>query len=334
MATRKARTGGKKDATLPPRETLLWMYLTMRRIRRFEETAEQLFKAARMRGTVHFYIGEEATAAGVCALLRRQDYITSTHRGHGHCIAKGGELSKMMAELLGRVTGYCGGKGGSMHIADIELGILGANGIVGAGMPIAVGAALGSRIRGEDKVTVCFFGDGAGPTGAFHESVNFAALQKLPVVFVCENNQYGMSTTTEMSNAGPGIGARGTMYGIPGVVVDGNDVFAVFEVAREAVARAKSGEGPTLIESKTYRMKGHTVNDLATYRSEDEVKEWAAKDPILRFVARVTQDGALKQEDLDGLDAQIEKEIADAVEFGEASPFPLLEAIEQGVYAD
>lgn len=334
MTARKSRSASENTSELPPRDMLVWMYHTMRRIRRFEEAAEVAFRNARMRGALHFYIGEEATATGVCAHLRRDDYITSTHRGHGHCIAKGGQLNKMMAELFGRVTGYCGGKGGSMHIADLDLGILGANGVVGAGIPIATGAALGAKLRGEDKVVVCFFGDGAGPTGAFHEGVNFGALNALPIVYMCENNQYGMATTSERANAGSGIAGRAASYGIPGAVVDGNDVFAVYKVTKEAVDRARTGGGPTLIESKTYRFKGHTVHDLAPYRAKQEVEEWLKKDPLERFKKTVTSHKALSAEEFDQLDAEVEREVAEAVEFAEASPFPPLESIEQGVYAD
>ena len=334
MASRKSSTGSKRKVQRPPREKLLWMYRTMMRIRRFEEAAEDAFRNARMRGALHFYIGEEATATGVCADLRTDDYITSTHRGHGHCIAKGGQLNKMMAELFGRVTGYCGGKGGSMHIADLDIGILGANGIVGAGIPIAAGAGLGVKLSGEDGVVVCFFGDGAGPTGAFHEGVNFAAVKDLPVIFVCENNHYGMATTSANSNAGPSIAARAVAYGIHGASVDGNDVFAVHAVALEAIDRARNGGGPTLIEADTYRFKGHTVHDMAAYRAKKELEEWLKKDPIERFKKTVSTEKLLDAEDMTGIDSEVEREVADAVEFAEASPYPELDSIEQGVYAD
>ena len=334
MASRKSSTSSKRKVQRPPREKLLWMYRTMMRIRRFEEAAEDAFRNARMRGALHFYIGEEATATGMCADLRTDDYITSTHRGHGHCIAKGGQLNKMMAELYGRVTGYCGGKGGSMHIADLDIGILGANGIVGAGIPIAAGAGLGVKLSGEDRVVVCFFGDGAGPTGAFHEGVNFAAVKDLPVIFVCENNHYGMATTSTNSNAGPSIAARADSYGIHGATVDGNDVFAVNAVAREAIDRARNGGGPTLIEADTYRFKGHTVHDMAAYRAKKELEDWLKKDPIERFKKTVSTEKLLDADDLTGIDSEVEREVADAVEFAEASPYPELDSIEQGVYAD
>ena len=310
-----------------------WIYQTMRRIRRFEETAEEAFKAAKMRGALHFYIGEEATATGACAALEDGDFITSTHRGHGHCIAKGARMDKMMAELFGRTTGYSGGKGGSLHIADLELGKLGANGIVGAGIPIATGAALGSKLRQDGQVTISFFGDGAGPTGAFHEGVNVAATMKLPVIFLCENNQYGMATHNEFANAAP-ISARGPAYSIPSPKIDGNDVFEVYETVKEAADRARNGEGPTLIESLTYRHKGHTVLDQKNYRTKEEIAEWVARDPIERFRTAVSSAKRMTAKEFDAIDADIEREIENAVSFAEASPWPTLDAIERDVYAE
>ena len=307
------------------------MYRTMRRIRRFEETAEVAYRAAKMRGALHFYIGEEASATGVCAALNEGDFITSTHRGHGHCIAKGARLDKMMAELYGRTTGYCGGKGGSMHIADVASGNLGANGIVGAGVPIAVGAALGSKLRNDGKVTVCFFGDAAGPTGAFHEGVNMGSVLNVPVVFVCENNQYGMATHTEYANAAP-VGDRGPAYGMPSERIDGNDVFEVYARAKVAIDRARNGEGPTLIETITYRQKGHTIHDSKGYRDEEEIAKWIARDPIERFKRVALEAKALTDEDLQAIDDEVEEAIKQAEEFAEASPWPTLDAIEQDVY--
>ncbi len=340
MTTEKASSAdpelplrGRGGRMLPARGTLVTMYRQMVRIRRFEETAEEMFKQARMRGALHFYIGEEASGVGVCAALETRDFITSTHRGHGHCIAKGGRMDLMMAELFGRATGYCGGKGGSMHIADLDIGILGANGIVGAGIPIAAGAGLGSKLRGEDAVTVCFFGDGAGPTGAFHEGVNFAAVKKLPVIFVCENNQYGMATRSDQSNAGSSIAARGDAYGIPGVVVDGQDAIVVWEAAAEAVKRARSGAGPTLIESVTYRYKGHTVGDMAGYRSKEELAEWMQRDPIQRLRSELLDHALVEESVLDEIDVTVAAEVEAAVEFAEASPFPDPATIEEDVYA-
>ncbi|NMB17044.1 MAG: thiamine pyrophosphate-dependent dehydrogenase E1 component subunit alpha, partial [Firmicutes bacterium] len=265
------------------KDTLVVMLRKMLAIRYFEQAILRFFEQDLVRGATHVYLGEEAVGVGVCTALRPDDYISSTHRGHGHCIAKGGDLNKMTAELLGKATGYCKGKGGSMHIADLDLGILGANGIVGSGIPIAVGAALGSTIKGDDRVAAAFFGDGASNTGAFHEGINMAAVWKLPVVFVCENNMYAVSTSTRESLAIEGVVERAAGYGIPGVQVDGNDVLQVYEAAREAVARAREGKGPTLLECLTYRWTGHTVGDPGLYRSKEEVEAWKQKDPIPRF---------------------------------------------------
>ena len=340
MAARKPKATGTRTRSkaaktkLPGKEMLEWMYRTMVRIRLFEEAADRAFQAARMRGALHFYIGEEASGTGVCAALNDTDYITSTHRGHGHCIAKGARLDWMMAELYGKATGYCGGKGGSMHIADLDLGNLGANGIVGGGLSIATGAALGSKIRGEDKVTVCFFGDGAAPNGTFHESINFGALHDLPIVYVCENNQWGMGSHVSNTNAGPGIASRAASYGIPGVMVDGNDVFEVFEKATVAVERARSGKGPTLLVCETYRHRGHTVHDQATYRDKKDVEKWLKRDPLERFRATMASTKAMSKQELAAIDAETEIEVEAAVEFAEASPFPQLETLEQGVYVD
>ena len=314
-------------------DQLRWIYRIMRSIRRFEETAEEAFLAAKMRGALHFYIGEEATATGVCAALDEGDFITSTHRGHGHCIAKGARMDKMMAELFGRTTGYSGGKGGSMHIADIELGNLGANGIVGAGIPIAAGAALGSKLRKDGKVTVAFFGDGAGPTGAFHEGVNVASTMNLPAVFVCENNQYGMATHTDFSNAAP-INLRGPAYGIPSACIDGNDVFEVYAVTKKAADRARRGEGPSLIEALTYRHKGHTVLDQKNYRTKEEIAAWVARDPIERFLKTVNEAERLDEDGFQAIDAQIERDIEHAVAFAEASPWPNVDVVERDVYVE
>ena len=340
MATTKARTKKGRSARkrnvreLPPKAKLEWIYRIMKRIRLFEEAADNAFQTGRMRGALHFYSGEEATGTGVCAALDQTDYITSTHRGHGHCIAKGGRLDLMMAELYGRATGYCGGKGGSMHIADLDLGILGANGIVGAGLPIATGAALGTKLRGEKNVAVCFFGDGAAPQGAFHESINFGAIHKLPVVYVCENNQYGMASRVSETSAGPGLVSRAATYGIPGALVDGNDVFKVYEQATEFVKRARKGDGPSLMIAETYRHHGHTVHDQAGYRDSEEVEKWLKLDPIVRFSQAVVKAKALTRKRMDVIDAEVEQEIAEALEFAESSPFPTIDTIEQGVYAD
>ncbi len=332
----RSKASGRRQARLrlPGRQRLRSMYRTMKRIRLFEEAADRAFQSARMIGELHFYIGEEATATGVCAALRDEDYITSTHRGHGHCIAKGGRLDMMMAELFGRATGYCGGKGGSMHIADLDLGILGANGIVGGGLPMAPGAAYGSKLKGDGRVTVSFFGDGAVATGAFHESVNFASLHDLPLVYVCENNQYAMASHVSNTAGGPGLAARAESYGVPATEMDGNDVVEVFETTRKAVARARAGRGPSFLIANTYRHRGHTVAPDPPYRSDAEVTEWMARDPIERFRRDVIAARALTVEQLDGIDAEVEREAEQALEFAESSPYPDVETLLEGVYVD
>ena len=256
-------------------ETKKTIYRNMLRIRRFEEQIFEVYTGGLMHGLAHLYIGEEAVAVGVCSALRDDDYITSTHRGHGHCVAKGGNLDQMMAEVLGRVTGYCRGKGGSMHIADMSLGILGANGIVGGGFGIATGAALSAKLRKTDQVAVCFFGDGASNQGVFFEVMNTASIWDLPVVYVCENNQYGEYTATDSVTAGDTIADRAKPFGIPSSTIDGNDVVIVHKTAAAAVARAREGKGPTLIECMTYRHRGHHVGDPGDgYRSEEERQAW------------------------------------------------------------
>jgi TPP-dependent pyruvate/acetoin dehydrogenase alpha subunit len=273
------------------------------------------------------YIGEEAVAVGVCANLRPDDRITSTHRGHGHCIAKGGDLKRMMAELLGKKTGYCKGKGGSMHIADFSIGILGANGIVGAGLPISTGSGLAAKLQGTDQVTVCFFGDGAANQGGFHSSVNLASIWKLPVIYVCENNGYAVSTPAAYSISIKDVADRGAAYGIPGLAVDGQDVMAVYEATHEAVARARKGDGPSLIECKTYRFLGHMLGEEmmfgpVSYRSQEEVERWKKRDPIALFGARLEEMGVLTQEQRVEIDEQVASEIEEAVAFAKESPLP------------
>lgn len=314
-------------------EKMIKMYTTMTRIRMFEERVSELFAAGKIPGFVHLYIGEEAVATGVCAILRDTDYITSTHRGHGHLISKGGDVKLMMAELFGRKTGYCKGKGGSMHIADIDLGILGANGIVGGGPPLAAGAALAAQYQDKDDVAVCFFGDGASNQGTTHEAMNIAACWKLPVVFINENNLYGISSCTVNSMCVADIADRAAAYDMPGVVVDGNDVTAVYEAASEAVKRAREGEGPSLIECKTYRYKGHFEGDPCVYRDESELSEWKAKDPVPRFERKLTEMNVLNQEKIGEIRSAMEKEINEAVQFAEKSPFPELGEITQDVYS-
>jgi len=281
------------------------------------------------------YTGEEAVAVGACAALNRDDYITSTHRGHGHCLAKGGDPRRMMAELLGKVTGYCKGKGGSMHIADLDLGILGANGIVGGGIGIATGAAYSADLRGSGQVAVCFFGDGATNQGAFHEAVNMAALLKLPVVFICENNLYGEFTRQDRHQTVEDIAERAKAYAIPGLVVDGMDVTAVHHAAREAVERARRGEGPTLVECKTYRYFDHQgVGDGAADRPSQEMEEWRARDPILRLRRQLIETEALTEAQAAEIEGQVTKRIEEAIAFAEASPAPPLEELLTDVYAE
>jgi acetoin:2,6-dichlorophenolindophenol oxidoreductase subunit alpha len=293
---------------------------TMWLIRRFEEAVDDLFARGLMHGTMHLSIGQEASATGVTSALREDDYITSTHRGHGHTIGKGADLTRMMAELLAKETGYCRGRGGSMHIADVATGNLGANGIVAGGIPIAVGAALASQMRGTAQVTACFFGDGAANEGAFHEALNLAAIWRLPVVFVCENNKYGMSFSTARAFAIDNISERAAAYGFPGVTVDGNDADAVYVAATEAVDRARRGDGPTLLENVTYRWKGHSKSDKNLYRTRDEIDEWKSKDPLLRFEEVARNAGSLSDADIERIHTEARDAIRDAVRVANAAP--------------
>ena len=315
------------------KEKLIDMLKTMIRIRRFEERVVEKFAAGEIPGFVHSYIGEEAVATGACANLRPDDYITSTHRGHGHVIAKGGKTDRMMAELYGKKTGYCKGKGGSMHIADVDIGILGANGIVGAGIPIAGGAALSAKMRGTDQVAVCFFGDGATNTTRFHEGINLASIWKLPVVYVIENNQYAESTSISYAANIANLTDRAAAYGIPGKPVDGNDVLAVYEAVGEAVARARKGEGPTIIECKTYRWRGHFEGDMQTYKPKEEVEEWMKKEPIPRFRKKLIETGVLTEKEAGEINQGMLEEMDEAVKFAKESPFPAPEETLEGVYA-
>jgi TPP-dependent pyruvate/acetoin dehydrogenase alpha subunit len=314
------------------RDALVDIYRQMYRIRAFEEAVLDCIKRGLIAGGPHLYIGEEAVAVGVCSALRSSDYITSTHRGHGHCIAKGGQMKPMLAEIFAKSTGYCKGKGGTMHIADMDLGILGANGIVGAGLPIAVGAALTGRLKGNDWVVASFFGDGASNTGAFHESVNLAAIWKLPVLFVCENNLYGMFSPMSVTTTITDVACRAQSYAIPGVVVDGNNVLAVREVALTAVERARSGQGPTLIECKTYRHLGHFVGDTESYRSPEEVAKWKESDPILWFSRILVERGILDDAENQRIMDEIEREVEEAVEFAIASPEPDMAELMSDIY--
>ena len=306
--------------------------LKMHRIRRFEEAAEDSYIKGKSYGTMHLSIGQEATAVGICAALSDRDYITSTHRGHGHCIAKGGDVKRMFAEFLGRETGYCRGRGGSMHIADPSKGNLGANGIVGGGLPIAVGAAFSAKRLKTGAVAVSFFGDGANNEGAFHESLNLASVWKLPVVFVCENNLYGMSVSTARSTAVKDVASRAAAYAMPGVIVDGNDFAAVAQASFEAADRARAGEGPTLIECKTYRTRGHSRSDRNRYRTREEIEAWRARDPIELFETELAALGVFDRAELDAIAREAEREVIEAVAFADASPAPSPAGLLDDVY--
>jgi TPP-dependent pyruvate/acetoin dehydrogenase alpha subunit len=304
-----------------PKDVALQLYKTMQRIRSFEMAVIELFARGKIPGFLHTYVGEEAVAAGVCAVLRPEDKIISTHRGHGHLIAKGGRLDLMMAELFGRRTGYCKGKGGSMHIAEPDLGMLGANAIVGAGTVIINGAALTAQYLGKDEVAVAFFGDGASNTGSFHEALNMAAVWNLPSIFVCENNAYAESTPQTYHQRVEDVAARAVGYGMPSSIVDGNDPGAVYLAAKEAVARARSDGGPTLIEAKTYRIRGHYEGDPEIYRTKEEVEAWKKKCPIERW-RKVLLDRGVPAETIEEIDTRIDQELKEAVAFAEESPLP------------
>lgn len=316
-------------------EDYLRMYTQMVRIRTFEDNANQLYLSAKMPGLTHMYSGEEAVAVGICEALTDADRITSTHRGHGHCVAKGAEFKAMFCELLGKAEGYCRGKGGSMHIADQSHGNLGANAIVGGSMGIATGSALRAKLQGSDDVTVCFFGDGATAQGLMYEVMNMAALWKLPVIYACENNGYSEYTKTEEIAAGS-ITARAEAFGIEAHQVDGQDVLAVNDLARKLVARARKGEGPFFIELMTYRYHGHHVGDINReyYRSKSEEKEWKDnRDPIIRFRAHLVSEGIATEADLDALNAEIEKDAAEAVAYALEAAYPDATEVDMHVYA-
>ena len=303
-------------------DELLALYERMMQIRTFEDAAGKNFADGLIPGFVHLYAGEEAVGVGVCAHLTDRDYITSNHRGHGHCIAKGVDIPSMVAELMGKSTGLCKGKGGSMHIADVHKGMLGANGIVGGGLPLAVGAALTAKTLKTGGVAVCFFGDGASNQGTFHESLNLAAIWKLPVVFVCENNGYAESTPVSYHCAASDIANRAGAYEIPGVVVDGLDLFAVYEAAGEAIARARRGDGPTLIEAKTYRYYGHFQGDQVTYRTAEEVARYRDRDPIQLVRQHLTSHGVATAEELDAIDRRVSRALDQAWADAKAAPWP------------
>lgn len=330
--TRDTASRDRDAISLTParkRELLRQMYA----IRAFEEMAEQLYALGKIHGTMHLSIGMEASAVGAIAALRPDDLILSTHRGHGHCIAKGADIERMMAEFMGKETGYCRGRGGSMHIADVQGGNLGANGVVGGGIPMAMGVALGLKLQGRDQVILCFFGDGAANLGPFHESLNMAAIWDLPVVYVCENNQYAMSCSVKRAFAIDRISDRAAAYGMPGVTIDGNDVIAVYETVSEAVDRARSGNGPTLVENLTYRWRGHSKSDANVYRTREEIEAWMARGPIRRFRKLLVDEGTLSEDQTDVVEREAYRQIEAAVAFAEASPEPDLATIEEGVYA-
>ena len=324
------------DASALPKEKLLHMYRVMVKIRRFEETVRDLFFQGQIPGFVHVSIGEEAVPTGVCSALTNDDYITTTHRGHGHMLAKGGELKPMMAEIFGRATGYCKGKGGSMHIVSYELGILGANGIVGAGIPIATGAALASSFRNNSAVAVSFFGDGASNEGTFHESLNLASLWRLPAIYVCQNNAYAEFTPTAESTSVKDIAVRGAGHGIPGVIVDGNDVLAVHEAMLTAVQRAKRGDGPTLIEAKTYRWEGHVVGEQAfvgEYRNPEEVEAAKRRCPIALFAQQLVATGFVEAPELRRIESEVQQAVEEAVAFAQSSALPDVAEATRDVFA-
>ncbi|HEY5681389.1 MAG TPA: thiamine pyrophosphate-dependent dehydrogenase E1 component subunit alpha [Pseudomonadales bacterium] len=317
-----------------PEEQMIRMLETMVRIREFDERAALLMEQARIHGSVHLYCGEEAVGVGVCEALNPDDYITSTHRGHGHLIAKGGDPRLMYAELFAKSTGYNRGKGGSMHIAALELGMIGANGIVGAGAPIALGVAFASAYQDNGRVTACFFGDGATNEGAFHEALNMAAILKAPVVFVCENNLYGEWTPASQQTSVRDIADRSASYGIPGVIVDGMDIMAVHEAVVEAVARARRGEGPTLLECKTYRFYDHVGRDFGILkRDPDEVAAWRARDPITLWRAELIAQGVLDEAGADAITERAQAEMEDAIAYAEGSPDPEPEDLMRDIYS-
>ncbi|ETX13926.1 acetoin:2,6-dichlorophenolindophenol oxidoreductase subunit alpha [Roseivivax halodurans JCM 10272] len=317
-------------------EDYLRMYRQMVRIRTFEDNANQLYLSAKMPGLTHMYSGEEAVAVGICEALTDDDRITSTHRGHGHCVAKGAEFKEMFCELLGKAEGYCRGKGGSMHIADQSHGNLGANAIVGGSMGIATGSALRAKLLGQDDVTVCFFGDGATAQGLWYEVMNMAALWSLPVIYACENNGYSEYTKTEEIAAGS-ITARAEAFGIEAHQVDGQDVLAVNELTQKLVARARKGEGPFFIELMTYRYHGHHVGDINReyYRSKDEEKDWKEnRDPIIRFRAHLVSEGIASEEEIEAINAEVEKDASAAVAYAEAAAYPPADEVDMHIYAD
>ena len=341
----RAKTAARRSGTAPRAKTaaksngldadMLWsMYRKMVQIRKFEEHVWDVYTRGLMPGLAHLYIGEEAVAVGACAALREDDYITSTHRGHGHCLAKGARLDRMMAEIMGKEAGYCRGKGGSMHIADMSMGNLGANGIVGGGFGVATGAALSAKMRGTDQVSLCFFGDGAANQGILLETGNMAAIWNLPIIYVCENNQYGEHTPSDKVTGSERIVDRAEAMGLAGVRVEGADVMEVYEVVAAAVSRARRGDGATFVEMMTYRFRGHHVGDAATYRTAKELKWWMEnRDPINLLGERMIKHGIADRSRLERVDEQVEEEVVEAVEFARNAPLPPAEQAREDVYA-
>lgn len=308
-------------------------YYEMLLVRRFEETVAQMYELGKLAGSTHLYIGEEAIAVGTISAIKEDDYISSHHRGHGHFICKGADLNRMMAELFGKVDGYCRGKGGSMHIADIELGHLGANGIVGGGLTISTGAALGLKTKKSDQIVVSYFGDGASQLGVFHESLNLAGLWDLPIVYVLENNLYAMSTSIERAAANTDIYKRAESYNMKGMLVDGQDVEAVHEAMMEAAKLAREGK-PVLLEARTYRFLGHSRSDPCPYRTDEEEQYYInEKDPIKNYRKKLLEEGVVTEEELDQMGAEIDKRLDEAVEYADNSEYPGLETLEEDVYA-
>jgi pyruvate dehydrogenase E1 component alpha subunit len=324
--------------TTEQKELYMRMLRRMLLIRYFDENAADMVQKGQLVGAVHVYLGEEAVAVGACAVLRDDDYITGNHRSHGHPIAKGADVRRAMAELLGKRTGYSKGKGGSMHLADFSVGILGETGILGSALPVAVGAALATKLRGEDKVVIPFFGDGASNEGACHETMNMASVWKLPVVFVCENNQYAVTTNFRTTVATENIADRAAGYDMPGVLVDGQDVVAVYEAVREAVARARAGQGPSLVEARTYRYHDHSegLNRVVRdpYRSEEEIEEWKARDPIQIHEERLISQGIASEDEVRSLEAECKAAIDEALQFAQESPYPDPEEIFDDVFTN
>ena len=323
-----------KDIKKYSNKLLAEMYRKITLVREFEMRAIEERRNGLIPGFIHSCVGQEATAVGACMALEKEDVITSTHRGHGHLLGKGGDPKYMMAELAARSSGYCNGRGGSLHIADFELGILGANGIVGGGFPAAVGAAMAFAIRKEKHVALSFFGDGAANQGTFHESLNMAGLWKLPVIFFCENNLYGEGTPQSKQAPVADLAKRADSYGFPGVIVDGNDPLAVYEASVEAVKRARAGKGPTLVEGKTYRFRGHFEGDPQVYRKPGELEEWMKRDPVPTFRKRLVDAGVFDEDALAKIESSVQKELDEAVAFAASAPIPEVEEALAGVYAD